>query len=256
MSYTKKEKLEKGEGRLYEVRLNLGNEYFPPSKLMKHWRLSVDERGGYWSRLYRAKTRKEVVYRMIMWYRCKKNDAKKHPQSVFHRLPRPVDGVLEVRDDYNEVVFFPNMRSHHPQNRLLTPDKVEEIVKLSNGKFKKNTEFTKQGSFVLTEKYLKIDKSHKNYYLVKIPDVPYLYKHRISEKYYAAIRIGRDSLDQSPTNEKTTKTYYLRSGKKVSFKQRVGKRIRAKRLYFKLKSTDQHKAATEAMKLKKKYLTS
>ena len=37
MAYKKIEKLKEGEGRTYEVRLNLGDNYVIPPKFMKHW---------------------------------------------------------------------------------------------------------------------------------------------------------------------------------------------------------------------------
>ena len=244
-------------GRMYEVRLSLGDIMPKLNGRHKVWTLRFDERGAYLHRLYKSRTRAEVVRKLIAWYRATRNNLKYRNvgNSFFRGLPYSVDAVLEVKDDYGEVVFNPNMRSNLPKNRLLTPDKVDEIVKLGNGKFVKNTKYKKQGSFVLTDEYMKMDRNRnfKSTFLKKIPDVPYLYKHKIDMSYYAGIRIGRDSIDLSLPTKKVDVTYYTRSGKEISFTATEGKRIRAKTKFMKLNSHSLESAIVEAKKLKNKY---
>ena len=244
-------------GRMYEVRLNLGDAIPKLNGKHKVWTLRFDERGAYLHRLYKARTRAEVVKRVIMWYRGTRNNLKYREigNSIFRGLPYSVDAVLEVKDDYDEVVLDINMRSNLPKNRLITPDIVDKVVKLGNGKFVKNTKYKKQGSFVLTDEYMKMDRNrnYKQTYLVKVPDTPYLYRHKIDMSYYAGIRIGRDSIDLSLPTEKVDVTYYTRSGKEISYTATEGKRIRAKTKFIKLNSYSLESAIVEAKKLKNKY---
>ena len=244
-------------GRMYEVRLNLGDVIPYLNGRHKVWTLRFDERGAYLHRLYKARTRAEVVKKLIMWYRATRNNLKYRGigNSLFRGLPYSVDAVLEVKDDYDEVVLDRNMRSNLPKNRLLTSDIVDKVVKLGNGKFVKNTKYKKQGSFVLTDEYMEMDKNRnfKSRFLIKVPDTPYLYKHNINMSYYAGIRIGRDSIDLSLPTEKVDVTYYTRSGKEISFTATEGKRIRAKTKFMKLNSHSLESAIVEARKLKNKY---
>ena len=120
-------------GRMYEVRLNLGDAIPKLNGKHKVWTLRFDERGAYLHRLYKARTRAEVVKKLIMWYRATRNNLKYREidNSIFRGLPYSVDAVLEVKDDYDEVVLDINMRSNLPKNRLLTPDIVDKVVKLA-----------------------------------------------------------------------------------------------------------------------------
>ena len=244
-------------GRMYEVRLNLGDVVPKLNGKHKVWTLRFDERGAYLHRLYKARTRAEVVKKLIMWYRATRNNLKygEARVSIFRGLPHSVDAVLEVKDDYDEVVFNPNMRSNLPKNRLLTPDIVDEVVKLGNGKFIKNTKYKKQGSFVLTDEYMKMDKNKnfKSRFLIKIPDTPYLYKHKIDMNYYAGIIMGKNSIDRSLPTKKVNVTYHTRSGKKISYTATEGKRIRPSTKFIRLNSYSLESAIVEARKLKNKY---
>ena len=169
-------------GRMYEVRLNLGDVIPFLNGRHKVWTLRFDERGAYLHRLYKARTRAEVVKKLIMWYRATRNNLKYRGigNSLFRGLPYSVDAVLEVKDDYDEVVLDRNMRSNLPKNRLLTSDIVDKVVKLGNGKFVKNTKYKKQGSFVLTDEYMEMDKNRnfKSRFLIKVPD-PSLFKENV-----------------------------------------------------------------------------
>ena len=214
-------------GRMYEVRLNLGDAIPKLNGKHKVWTLRFDERGAYLHRLYKARTRAEVVKRVIMWYRGTRNNLKYREigNSIFRGLPYSVDAVLEVKDDYDEVVLDINMRSNLPKNRLLTPDIVDKVVKLGNGKFVKNTKYKKQGSFVLTDEYMKMDRNrnYKQTYLAKVPDTPYLYRHKIDMSYYAGIRIGRDSIDYPCRQRKLMLLIIREVGKRFPILRQRGK---------------------------------
>ena len=244
-------------GRMYEVRLNLGDVIPSLNGRHKVWTLRFDERGAYLHRLYKARTRAEVVKKLIMWYRATRNSLKYRDigNSLFRGLPYSVDAVLEVKDDYDEVVLDRNMRSNLPKNRLLTSDIVDKVVKLGNGKFVKNTKYKKQGSFVLTDEYMKMDKNRnfKSRFLIKVPDTPYLYKHNINMSYYAGIIMGKNSIDRSLPTKKVDITYHTRSGKKISYTATEGKRIRPSTKFIRLNSYSLESAIVEVKKLKNKY---
>jgi hypothetical protein len=195
----------------YEVRVNLGDLFIQPIKghydtskrksipqPLKHWQFRIDERGAYWTRDYYARNRRQAVIDMIKDYRLKRNPCYRNRdlKTVWHLLPRSVDAVMEINDKYDEVHFDIKMRSSMPNNRLLPPEKLEEIVKLSKGKFVKNTDFKTQGSFVISDEWRKKfgNINQKKAFLVKVPEVPYVYKHKVTEKYWAAIRVGKDKI--------------------------------------------------------------
>ena len=94
--------------------------------------MSIDERGGYWTRIIKEKNRDEAVYWTLKWFTNLMYRIKKRKNSVYHNLPiKHADACLEISDDYNEVVFTPTMKPSKPLNRLLPPDKLDEIIKLS-----------------------------------------------------------------------------------------------------------------------------
>ena len=80
-------KLKKGEGRTYEVRLNLGDNCVMPPRYIKHWRFAVDERGAYWTRLIKERNRIDVAQKMTRWFQENKCRARiRHSKSIFHSL--------------------------------------------------------------------------------------------------------------------------------------------------------------------------
>ena len=76
----------------------------------KNWTMSFDERGAFWTRLLRAKDRTDVEQRMLIWYRRKNKANKLGTKELFFKLPQYADAVLEIKDDFNEVVFYPTMQ--------------------------------------------------------------------------------------------------------------------------------------------------
>ena len=84
----KPEKLKKGEGRDYEVRVNLGEDYMVPSRPSK-WRLGFDERGAYWTRFEKQRNRADACRKISDWY---SNSPLKKV------LGKKSDEVLEVKD--------------------------------------------------------------------------------------------------------------------------------------------------------------
>ena len=173
--------------KTYTVRFNVGELYIQPPKNVKHWTMSVDERGGYWTRIIKEKNRDEAVYWTLRWFANLMHRIKKRKTSVFHNLPiKHADACLEISDDYNEVVFTPTMKPSKPLNRLLPPDKLDEIIKLSKGLFIKTTDFSKKGCFTQTKEYR--NRQHRER-LVKVPDVPYIYENSNTGRYHAKIRI-------------------------------------------------------------------
>ena len=98
MGYRKIAKLKEGEGRTYEVRLNLGDNYVVPPKLIKYWRFAVDERGAYWTRLVSERNRADVAQKITRWFQENKSRARAtHCKSVFHSLPETSYECLEIK---------------------------------------------------------------------------------------------------------------------------------------------------------------
>ena len=247
--YRKLPKLKKGEGKLYSVRLNLGDIYEKPYGIQrKIWTMSFDERGAFWTRLLRAKDRTDAVNRMLIWYRNKKHKANKSGVGLFIKLPQYADAALEIKDDWNEVIFYPAMQPRVLKNRMLTPDKLNEIIGLSKGLFKKTTDFSKQGCFTQTREYSN-KKSRER--LIKIPDVPYVYQHYLTNKYHAKIQIRSKKTDGGYMKylgcEKDEKGKYT----KVFWERKRGKQIQANRFTLvPLKATNLQDAVKEAVKLR------
>jgi len=247
--------------RRYEVRVNLGDLFIQPIKghydaskrksapqPLKHWQFRVDERGAYWTRDYHAKNRRQAVMDMIKYYSYRKNncDQGEH-KTVWYLLPRPVDAVMEIDDKYDEVHFDIKMKGCLPNNRLLPPEKLDEIIKLGKGKFVKNTEFKIQGSFVVSDEWRKkfFNMNSKRLFLVKVPEVPYVFKHKVTDKYWGAIRIGKD---------KIVGGYRKWCGDHWEGKK--GKRVKGSRTIFKeLRSHDLPSAVRETIKLREKHNT-
>ena len=90
--YRELPKLKKGEGKMYSVRFNLGENYAKPYGMQrKIWTMSFDERGAFWTRLLRAKNRTDAVNRMLIWYRNKKHVYRAAQQLCMYKLFNLVD---------------------------------------------------------------------------------------------------------------------------------------------------------------------
>tara|TARA_R100000008_G_scaffold86711_1_gene81046 strand:+ start:390 stop:1187 length:798 start_codon:yes stop_codon:yes gene_type:complete len=248
--YRKREKLKEGEGKLYQVRMNVGEAYTQPAR-KKIWTMGIDERGGYWTRLLRAKNREDAVDYLLTWFRNKKYMGKRFKDSVFNKLPRYADECLEVADDYNEVVFYPTMQPCKSKYRLLTPEKLNEIIKLSKGTFKKTVDYSKRGCFTQTKEYYKKKDRER---LIKVPNAPYVYQHYQTNRYHAKIQIKGKIREGGYMEwlgcEKDEKGLYTT----VHWKHKRGVVTSgSKHKWYLLSSTDLPKAVAEAKKLREKY---
>ena len=244
--------------RTYTVRFNVGDLYIQPPKNIKHWTMSIDERGGYWTRIIKENNRNDAVYWTLRWFSNLIYRIKKRPNSVFHALPiKFADACIEVSDDYDEVVFTRMMKPSLPINRLLPHDKLEEIIELSKGLFKKTTDFTKKGCFTQTKEYK--NKAKREFY-EKVPNVPYLYINTKNKKYMAKVKI------QSQVMEGGVHRYIgcERNGAETGAKAGSWKRVywehtkgeivqQRKNKWFRLKSHNVVKAAAEARAIAEEY---
>jgi len=250
--YRELPKLKKGEGKLYSVRLNLGDNYDKPYGMQrKIWNMSFDERGAFWTRLLRAKDRTDAVNRMLIWYRNKKSKANKSGVGLFVKLPQYADAVLEIKDDFNEVVFYRTMQPRVLKNRMLTPDKLDEIIELSKGIFVKTTDYSKQGCFTQTREYSNKKNRER---MIKIPDAPYVYQHHSTNRYHAKIQIRSKKTDGGYMKylgcEKDEKGKY----KKVFWEGKRGEQVQtSRRTLVPLKATNIQDAVKEAVALRAKY---
>ena len=214
--------------------------------------MSVDERGGYWTRIIKENSRTEAVYWTLRWFNDLMYRIKKRPSSIFHQLPiKKADACLEISDDYNEVVFTPTMQPSSPLNRLLPLDKLNEIIKLGKGIFIKTSDFSKKGGFTQAKEYK--NRKHRER-MVKIPDVPYVYENTNTGRYYAIIRIQpRITTGGGATFlgcERDDNGNYS----KVFWKHKRGKVTqRAKSKTFLLKNTNLKKAVAEAIKIRNQF---
>ena len=232
----KPEKLKKGEGRDYEVRVNLGEDYKVPSRPSK-WRLGFDERGAYWTRFEKQRNRADACRKISDWY---SNSPLKKV------LGKKSDEVLEVKDHYNEVVYHPTMIPSQAKNKFLPQDKLAEIVKLSKGILEKNVDFVKSGSFIRTKEFY-YKRNRERY--IKVPDVPYVYES--FGRYYAHVQVvpqkregGYNNINWSCVRKSNGEFASISSDHKR------GKIVQqAKRSMIKLKHTNLQKAVKEAIKL-------
>lgn len=252
--YRELPKLKKGEGKLYSVRLNLGDNYEKPyGTQRKIWTMSFDERGAFWTRLLRAKDRTDAVNRMLIWYRNKKYNANKSGKGLFVKLPQYADAALEIKDDFNEVVFYRTMQPRVLKNRMLTPDKLDEIIKLSKGTFEKTTDYSKQGCFTQTREYS--NKKHRER-LIKIPDVPYVYQHHSTNRYHAKIQIRSKKTEGGYMKYLGCEKRNDKKGtwNKMFWEHKRGKRVQsAKYTLVLLRATNLQSAVKEAVALRAKY---
>jgi hypothetical protein len=250
MGYRKIAKLKEGEGRIYEVRLNLGDNYVMPRRFMKDWRFSVDERGAYWTRLMKERNRVDVAQKIAKWFVANKCRGRTTPKSVFNSLPETSYECLEIKDDYNEVLYYPQMRPSDLNNLYLTPDKLQEIIDLSKGLLMKNPDNKKRGSFIRTKDYFY--KYNREIY-IKVADAQYLYKHNRNGKYYACVGIRTQITEGG--SKKFIKADRQADGKIIDayFEYELGELVQSgSRKFFPLKSHNQQKAAAEAKALSEK----
>ena len=251
--YRKLPDLKKGEGKMYSVRLNLGDNFEKPYGVQKHiWTMGFDERGAFWTRLLRAKNRTDAVNRVLIWYRNGKHKANKAIHiGLFAKLPQYVDSSVEVADDYNEVIFYPTMQPRDLKHRLLTPDKLNEIITLSKGAFIKTTDFSKQGCFTQTTLYRKRKQKAR---MIKIPDVPYVYKHNHTNRYHAKIQIRSKKTEGGYMKylgcKKDEKGFY----KSVRWEHKRGEQVQSsKHTFVRLKAMNLNDAVREAVSLRAKH---
>tara|TARA_R100000406_G_C3097588_1_gene121113 strand:+ start:395 stop:1141 length:747 start_codon:yes stop_codon:yes gene_type:complete len=232
------EKLKKGEGRDYEVRVNLGEDYVVPSRPLK-WRLGFDERGAYWTRFVKQRNRADACRKISDWY---SNSPLKKV------LGKKGDEVLEVKDHYNEVVYHPSMLPSQAKNKFLPQDKLAEIVKLSKGLLEKNVDFVKTGSFIRSKEFY-CKRNRERY--IKVPDVPYVYES--FGRYYALVQL-RGEKSEGGYHNINWKCVRKSNGEFISTTSdhKRGKVVQqAKRSMIKLKHTNLQKAVKEAVKLVK-----
>ena len=236
----------------YTVRFNVGELYLKPPSNVWHWTMSVDERGGYWTRIIKENSRAEAVYWTLRWFANLMYRIKKRPSSVFHQLPiKFADACIEVSDDSNEVVFTPTMQPTKPLNRLLPPDKLNDIIQLSKGTFEKTTDFSKRGCFTQTKEYK--NKKHRER-LVKVPHAPYVYENSNTGRYHARIRVQSKITEGGGATflgcERGENGHYSR----VFWKHKRGKIAQQpKNKTFLLKNTSLPEAVAEAIKIRKQF---
>jgi len=249
--YKKKKKLQEGEGRSYLVRVNVGETYTAPPRNVKHWTMGVDERGGYWTRILKAKDREDAVHSMLRWYSNQICRSKNRKNSIYRKMPRFADQVIEVSDDHNEVVYHPRIKPSECRNRLLPPDKLNEIIELGKGRFKKSTDFSKKGCFTQTREYR--NKQHRER-MIKIPNTPYLFKNFHTGRYHAKIQVQSKKTEGGGAKwlgcERGECGFY----KRVFWEHRRGKIVQPVRWkWFLLESRVVEKAAAEAQKIRSRY---
>jgi len=235
------EKLKKGEGRDYEVRVNLGENYNVPSRPSK-WRLGFDERGAYWTRFIKHKNRVDVCRILSKWFSA---------SPIKKALGKKGDEVLEVKDHYNEVVYHPAMLPSNAKNKYLPQDKLNEIVELSKGMFERNVDFVKRGSFIRSKEfYLKANREQ----YIKVPNVPYVYKSTFNGRYYALVKLIGEKREGGYNNI-NWRCVRKSDGEFISTicDHKQGKIVQqAKRSMMKLKNINLKKAVQEAVELVKK----
>ena len=161
-------------------------------------------------------------------------------------LGKKSDEVLEVKDHYNEVVYYPSMVPSQAKNKFLPQDKLAEIVKLSKGLLEKNVDFVKSGSFIRTKEFY-YKRNRERY--IKVPDVPYVYES--FGRYYAHVQVVPQKREGGYSNI-NWRCVRKANGQFVSTASdhKRGKIVQqAKRSMIKLKHTNLQKAVKEAIKL-------
>ena len=232
------EKLGKDEGRDYEIRVNLGDDYNAPSRPSK-WRLGFDERGAYWTRFMKQRNRADVCRKISAWFSA---------SPIKKILGKKGDEILEVKDHYNEVVYHPAMLPSDAKNKFLPQDKIDEIVELSKGMLERNVDFVKRGSFIRSKKFYL--KRKKDTY-IKVPNVPYVYESK--GRYYALVKLIGEKREGGYNNI-NWKCSRKSNGEFISTTRdhKQGKIVQqAKRSLMKLKNINLQKAVKEAIALVK-----
>ena len=87
--------------KTYTVRFNVGELYIQPPKNVKHWTMSVDERGGYWTRIIKEKNRDEAVYCTLKLFttRHQRNSHNKKHHQVKEQMKGRTGFSLRIREE-------------------------------------------------------------------------------------------------------------------------------------------------------------
>ena len=169
----------KNRSKSYTVKVKL--PYFLPAP--KHsgfdhrWIPRMDEEGAFWEKI-RNKSRNGV-------------------KNVFNHLDatqvKGFDEFIEVSDDYNEVFLADGFKVSDAKFRLLTKDKIEQLIEEGRGEIEANTHYPKKrGSVVCTK--LKMNNRKRTEYQ-KVEGVQYLFVRTSGpnmNRYFANVPVRRN----------------------------------------------------------------
>ena len=256
MSSNKKQ-IEEKPRRSYTLKIYVDNHVPPPSNARKNskWSVGFDDRGYYWTKIIAANKREEVVSKVLLWFRNSKAKSKiLHPSAGISRAfqNKKIDEIAVVFDDYNEVFYKDFIKSQLPKYRLLSQDKIDELIDKSRGQLEQIVDFKNHtyGCIRWNRKFRKAKQWRERF--EKTP-AQFLYKEVKTGAYWAKIQV-------QPQVTEGTEIKYLGAERKGSrwikprWETKVGRKVQSNnRKMFKLKSVEFFKAAKEARKLADEY---
>tara|TARA_B100000287_G_scaffold27354_1_gene26020 strand:+ start:275 stop:1129 length:855 start_codon:yes stop_codon:yes gene_type:complete len=216
----------------YTVKVKL--PYFLPapknSGFDHRWIPRMDEEGAFWEKIIVADNRADAVNRILRWAHSARNKSRNGVKNVFNHLDatqvKGFDEFIEVSDDYNEVFLADGFKVSDAKFRLLTKDKIEQLIEEGRGEIEANTRYPKKrGSVVCTK--LKMNNRKRTEYQ-KVEGVPYLFVRTSGpnmNRYFANVPVRRNitkgtkvkviSIEREPNGNIISRKLDVTKGKKV-----------------------------------------
>ena len=247
----------KNRSKSYTVKVKL--PYFLPapknSGFDHRWTPRMDEEGAFWEKIIVADNRADAVNRILRWAHVARSKSRNGVKNVFNHLDatqvKGFDEFIEVSDDYNEVFLADGFKVSDAKFRLLTKEKIEQLIEEGRGEIEANTYYPKKRGSVACTK-LKERKRKRTEYQ-KVEGVPYLFVRTSGpnmNRYFANVPVRRNITEG--TKVKVISIERESNGNIISRKLDITKGKKVQNGHSKkvlLNSRNVVKAAKEARKL-------
>mgnify|MGYP004149573085 CR=1 FL=1 len=216
----------------YTVKVKL--PYFLPapknSGFDHRWIPRMDEEGAFWEKIIVADNRADAVNRILRWAHSARNKSRNGVKNVFNHLDvtqvKGFDEFIEVSDDYNEVFLADGFKVSDAKFRLLTKDKIKQLIEEGRGEIEANTYYPKKRGSVVSTKLKMNNRKRKEYQ--KVEGVQYLFVRTSGpnmNRYFANVPVRRNitkgtkvkviSIEREPNGNIIRRKLDITKGKKV-----------------------------------------
>ena len=161
------------------------------------WNPRMDEEGAFWEKIIVADNRADAVNRILRWAHSARNKSRNGVKNVFNHLDatgvKGFDELIEVSDDYNEVFLADGFKVSDAKFRLLTKDKIEQLIEEGRGEIEANTYYPKKRGSVVSTKLKMNNRKRKEYQ--KVEGVQYLFVRTSGpnmNRYFANVPVRRN----------------------------------------------------------------